>query len=83
MISGDWHVIYGVIIVYSDDLLVAPVDKGADMLPSPNQLKRKFILKVRPPQVSGSSISRTVQLIIEQSRGLSFCEKTWETYTEM
>ena len=83
MISGDWHVIYGVIIVYSDDLLVAPVDKGADMLPSPNQLKRKFILKVRPTPVSASSISRTVQLIIEQSRGLFLCEKTLETHTDM
>ena len=53
------------------------------MLPSPNQLKRKFILKVRPPRVSGSSISRTVQLTIEQSRGLSLCEKTLETHTDM
>ncbi|XP_067931452.1 1-phosphatidylinositol 4,5-bisphosphate phosphodiesterase gamma-1-like [Watersipora subatra] len=31
--------------VLGDELLTAPVDKAAERLPSPNQLRRKFILK--------------------------------------
>lgn len=43
---GVWYFNHYMYFCYTEDLLMAPIDKGADMLPSPNQLKRKFILKV-------------------------------------
>lgn len=35
--------------VFGDQLLTKPIEVSADQLPSPTQLKGKFIIKVRPP----------------------------------
>jgi len=43
--------------VFGDDLLIAPIDKNAQTLPSPHQLRRKFILKVRTARYRVSIIA--------------------------
>jgi Phosphatidylinositol-specific phospholipase C, X domain len=45
--------------IFGDMLLTDPIDTNANALPSPNQLKRKIIIKVFPLQrpVHGQDLS--------------------------
>jgi len=49
--------------VFGDMLLTKPVDISADGLPSPNQLKRKILIKVKSPArlLSGENGGRWVE----------------------